>query len=183
MVSIHNFTDMAKKAAITILSSDDKIVIRHRVGFHSSTAGMVFLLFGSIFFLMLPLLRSLNTISTIIAITAGLMMAVFSLLSLVRQLTDGITIFNQQITWRYQLKKSSLPANNELRITMKSETRKIRRTGSIGSDWIVVTCFLHTGDQSFPMLQYQMHNKDADQAIQLGKEIIRLIQGQLQHTI
>ncbi len=180
MIPLNNIPHIAKIVALSIQVDDDKIIIRHRIGFNQATMGILFFLCGGIFLMMLPFMRPLNTTSITIALIGGLIMALLSLLSLIREASDGIRVDKKQITWRYNLKKSSLPVNTQLRMIMNTETRKIRRTGGMGSDWTVVTCFLKTGDKEVPVLQFQVNQKYTSEAIQLGHEVIGLINSKLQ---
>ena len=64
---------------------------------------------------------------------------------------------------------------HHLKVKMKTEVMKIRRVGSLGSDFIIVTHFLHDNNIETPILKFQMDNSNADNAKKLGNELTRII--------
>jgi hypothetical protein len=58
---------------------------------------------------------------------------------------------------------------------MKTEVMKIRRVGTFGSDFIIVTHFLQDHNTETPILKFQMDNSNADNAKKLGNELTRIM--------
>jgi hypothetical protein len=105
----------------------------------------------------------------------GLLLAVFSILTIIRQVTDGLQIKDQIITFRHNLKQTIIPLSGNLKIKMKTEVMKIRRVGTLGSDFIIVTHFLQDHNTETPILKFQMDNSNADNAKKLGNELTRIM--------
>ena len=66
-----------------------------------------------------------------------------------------------------------------MKLSMKTELMKIRRSGTLGSDFIVVTHFLQDKNQVFPILKFQMENSKVEMAKKLGNELTRIINAKL----
>ena len=64
---------------------------------------------------------------------------------------------------------------------MKTEIFKIRRVGTRGSDFIVVTHYLQEPDKETPVLKFQMNGSYADKARKLGNEITRMVNSKLEN--
>jgi hypothetical protein len=62
-----------------------------------------------------------------------------------------------------------------MEIKMRTETIKIKRVGTIGTDFIVVTHFLQDLNNEIIVLKFQMDNLYAEKARTLGNEITRII--------
>jgi two-component system phosphate regulon sensor histidine kinase PhoR len=55
---------------------------------------------------------------------------------------------------RYNLKQTTIPLSNNLKIIMKTEVRKIRRAGTLGSDFIIITHFLQDRNIETPIFKF-----------------------------
>lgn len=167
---------IANQACLKILADDKIVEIKHkfRLG-DKSTLGVIFFLFGGLFLIIVPFIKTTDTTTKIIGIVLGLLLAVFSILTLIRQFADGLQIKDHLITFRHNLKQTIIPLSGNLKVKMKTEVMKIRRVGTLGTDFIIVTHFLQDRNIETPILKFEMDHKDADNANKLGNELTRII--------
>lgn len=167
---------IANKACLKILADDKIVEIKHKFYLgDKSTLGVIFFLLGGLFIIIAPFMKTSDTTTKIIGIVLGLLLAVFSILSLIRQVADGLQIKNHIIIFRHNLKRSTIPLKSNHKVKMKTEVMKIRRVGTLGSDFIVITHFLQDHNIETPILKFHMDNADADNAKKLGNELTRII--------
>ena len=168
--------EIANQACLKILADDKLVEIKHkfRLG-DKSTLGVIFFLIGGLFLIIAPFIKTSYTTTKIIEIVLGLFLAVFSILTLIRQVADGLQIKDNIFTFRHNLKQTTIPLGGNLKIKMKTELMKIRRVGTLGSDFIIVTHFLQDNNIETPILKFQMDNSNADNAKKLGNELTRII--------
>lgn len=172
---------IANQACLNILVNNKLLIIKHkfRLG-DKSTLGVVFLLIGGLFLLSISLIKTTDITTKIIGIFLGLSLAVFSILTLIKQVADGIQIKENNITFRYNLKQTTIPLSDNLKIIMKTEVGKIRRAGTLSSDFIIVTHFLQDRNIETPIFKFMMNNSNAYNAEKLGNELTRMIKMKLQ---
>jgi hypothetical protein len=140
-----------------------------------SNVGVIFFLLGGLFLIIAPFIKTSDTTTKIIGIILGLLLFVLSILTLLRQVADRLKIKDQIITFRHNLKQTKIPLSSNLKVKMKTEVMKIRRVGTLGSDFIIVTHFLEDNNIETPILKFQMDNSNADNAKKLGNELTRII--------
>lgn len=182
MTTINNdIQKIANQACLTILADDKTVEIKHkfRLG-DKSNLGVIFFLLGGLFLIITPFIKASDTTTKIIGITLGLLLAVFSILTLIRQVADGLQIKDHIITFRHNLRQTIIPLSGNLKIKMKTEVMKIRRVGTLGSDFIIVTHYLQDHNIETQILKFQMDNSNADDAKKLGNELTRIINAKFQ---
>ncbi len=172
--------EIANQACLKIEANDKFVGIKHsfRLGF-KSTLGVIFFLFGGLFLIIAPFIKTSDITTKFIGIIFGLTLVVFATLTLIKQLVDGIFVNNQIFRFRHNLIPTTIPLNSNLKIKMNTEVIKIRRVGSLGSDFIIVTLLLVDNNKDIPILKFQMDNSDAYNAKKLGNELIRIINDKL----
>ena len=167
---------IANQACLKILADDKLVEIKHkfRLG-DKSTLGVIFFLFGGVFLIFVPFINTADTTTKITGIILGLFLATSSILTFIRQVADGLQIKDNLFKFRHNLKQTKIPLSGNLKIRMKTEVMKIRRVGTLGSDFIIVTHFLQYNNIETPILKFQMDNSNADNAKKLGNELTRII--------
>jgi len=171
-----NILNIANQASLKISVSDKTLDIQHQYRLGDKTIwGVLIFLIGGAFFMIVPFLKTSDTTSKILGILIGLSFFTISILTIVRQVTERLTITDNKISFIYNLKPSSILIDRNLKIKMKAEIMEINRVGTIGSTFILVTHYLKTIDKEIPILKFQMDNSNADKAIMLGNEITRII--------
>ncbi|MGL2987186.1 hypothetical protein ACSVH5_06280 [Flavobacterium sp. RSSA_27] len=167
---------IANQACLKILADDKLVEIKHkfRLG-DKSTLSVIFFLFGGLFLIIAPFIKTSDTTTKFIGIVLGLLFLVLSILTLIRQVADRLQITDRTITFRHNLKQSIIPLSSDLKVKMKTEVMNIRRVGTLGSDFIVVTHFLQDHNSETPILKFQMDKENADNAKKLGNELTRMI--------
>jgi hypothetical protein len=171
---------IANEACLKIFADDKLVEIKHKFRLGTiSTLGVIFFLFGGLFLIISPLIKTSDTATKIIGIILGLLLAVFSILTLIRQVADGLQIKDHIVTVRHNLKQTIIPLSGNLKIKMKTEVMKMRRVGTLGSDFIIVTHFLQDRNIETPILKFQMDNAEADNAKKLGNELIQIINAKI----
>lgn len=167
---------IANQAGFNIIVEDKILEIRHKLRLgDKSVWGILFFLFGGIFLTVVPFVKASDTTSKSIGIVIGLLLVVLSILTLIRQVYDGIKIEDNNFIFRHNLKKTTVPVSRNMKIKMKLEIVKIRRVGTRGSDFIVVTHYLQDTNKEIPVLKFQMNSLYAHNARILGNEITRII--------
>lgn len=140
-----------------------------------STFGVIFFLLGGLFLITAPFIKTSDMITKFLGITLGLLFTAFSVLTLIRQVADGLKIKDHIITFRHNLKPTTIQLNSNLKVKMKTEVVKIRRVGTLGSDFIVVTHFLQDNNIETPILKFKLDIANANNAMKLGNELTRII--------
>ena len=169
---------ISNQACLTILADDKTLEIKHKLRLgDKSNLGVVFFLFGGLFLIIAPFIKTSDSTTKIVGIILGLLLVVFSILTLIKQVCDGLQIKNQIVIFRHNLKRTTIPLNTNLKVKMKTEVMKIRRVGSLGSDFIIVTHFLQDHNIETPILKFQMDKANADNAKKLGNELTKIING------
>lgn len=175
MVNI-DILEIANQANLNIIADDEIVHIKHKLCLaDKSIWGVLFFLCGGVLLIIGPFVKTSDTTTKISGIVIGLLLLVLSILTLIRQFTDGLKIKDTIFTFRHNLKQTTLPLSTSMKIKMKTETMKVRRVGTIGTDFIVVTHFLQDLSKEIPILKFQMDNLYADNARKLGNEITRII--------
>ena len=169
---------ISNQACLTILADDKTLEIKHKLRLgDKSNLGVVFFLFGGLFLIIAPFIKTSDSTTKIVGIILGLLLVVFSILTLIKQVCDGLQIKNQIVMFRHNLKRTTIPLNTNLKVKMKTEVMKIIRVGSLGSDFIIVTHFLQDHNIETPILKFQMDKANADNAKKLGNELTKIING------
>jgi hypothetical protein len=57
---------------------------------------------------------------------------------------------------------------------------KIKRVGTLGSDFIIVSHYLYDSNNETPVLRFQMNKSNSDKAIKLGNKITQAINEKFQ---
>ena len=176
--------EIAKKACLEILIDNNTVDIKHRFRFgDKSILGILILLFGGLFLFFAPFIKDSDSNSKIVGVIIGLLLSIISILTLTRQVTDKLKITDNTITFRYNLKRTSIPLNSKVNVKMKTEIKKMSRAGTLGSEYIVITHYLQKQNKEIPILKFQLCNSDTDNAEKLGEEIIRLIKNKILKSI
>ena len=176
--------EIAQLASLEILIENDTVDIKHRFRFgDKSILGILILLFGGLFLFFAPFIKDSDSNSKIVGVIIGLLLSIISILTLTRQVTDKLKITDNTITFRYNLKRTSIPLNSKMNVKMKTEIKKMSRAGTLGSEYIVITHYLQEQNKEIPILKFQLCNSDTDNAEKLGEEIIRLIKNKILKSI
>lgn len=159
---------------ITIDNNSMDIKPKFRLG-DKSIWGVLFLFFGGSFLIVAPFIKTSGTTSKVLGITIGLLLLASSILTLIRQIADRLKITDTEITFRHNLCQTTIPLCRSMKVEMKTEIIKIRRVGTLGSDFIVVSHYLQDLHNEIPILKFQMDNFYADKARKLGNGITQII--------
>ena len=176
--------EIAQLASLEILIDNDTVDIKHRFRFgDKSILGILILLFGGLFLFIAPFIKDSDSNSKIVGVIIGLLLSIISIFTLIRQVTDKLKITDNTITFRYNLKRTTIPLNSKMNVKMKTEIKKMSRAGTLGSEYIVITHYLQEQNKEIPILKFQLCNSDTDNAEKLGEEIIRLIKNKILKSI
>jgi hypothetical protein len=173
--------EIANQASLKILADAQTVDIKHKFRLNDKSIwGVLFFLFGGIFISVLPFAKNSDTASKVLGVVIGLFLVVLSILTLIRQASDRLTISNTFIKIQHNLKRTTIPINRNMKIKMKTEIIRIRRVGTLGSDFIIVSHYLHDANDEIPVLRFQMNKSNSDKAIKLGNEITQAINKKFQ---
>jgi hypothetical protein len=176
----NHIADLAKNAGITLSDDGNVIYIRHNYSFSDrSNWGVLWFLFGGLFFIMAPFIKHSGILSTYIGVTLGTLLVILSIMTLVRQMTDGLQIKDNILTIQYHLKRRSIILDDRITIKMNTKVMKVNRVGSMGSEFIVITHLIEDQYKEIPVFSFQMDNIWADNAKQLGNELTRIIKAHI----
>lgn len=172
----NNIVEIAAQASLKIIVDNNNVYIKHkfRLG-DNSFLGVLIFFFGGCFLSVAPFIKSSETITKVLGVTIGLLFLTLSILSLIRQVADSLKITDTEITFRYNLSRTTILLRRHMTVEMKTEIIKIRRFGTSGSDFIVVSCYLQDFKNEIPILKFQMDNCHADKARKLGNGIAQMI--------
>lgn len=173
----------AKQACLKIKIDDKLFEVKHKIRLlDKSTLGVVFFLFGGLFLTIAPFIKASDNTSKIIGIVLGLIISVLSILTLIKQVSDGLQIKDNLIISRHNLKQSIFPFSDNIQIIMKTEVLKISRVGTLGSEYIYVTHYLFYQNKEIKIFTFHMDNSYAENAKKLGNELTRIIKARIRHN-
>lgn len=172
---------LTKQACLKISATDNGVDIKHtfRLG-NQSTLGVIFILFGGLFLIIVPFIKSSDTTSKIIGIALGGLLLMFSIFTLIRQVSDRLQIKDKTLTFRYDLKRTTILVSSSMKINTKIAVIKPILPPRLGAGFITVTFFLNHPQQSTPILKFQMDNKYANDAKKLGSKLTQIINSKCQ---
>jgi hypothetical protein len=177
----NDILEIANQASLKILVDAKTVVIKHKFRLDDKSIwGVLFFLFGGIFISVLPFAKNSDTTSKVLGVVIGLFLVVLSILTLIRQASDRLIVSNTFIKIRYDLKWTTIPINRSMKIKMKTEIMKIKRVGTLGSDFIIVSHYLYDSNNETPVLRFQMNKSNSDKAIKLGNKITQAINEKFQ---
>lgn len=180
----HEIFNIAKKANLLITVDNKKTEIKHKFRFRDKSIwGVLFFSCGGILLIILPFIKASDTTTKVLGVITGVLFFTLSILTLIRQVADKLRITDSGITFRYNLKQTSMPLERGMKIKMKTEVMEISRAGTVGSAIISVTHYLQTLDKEIPVLTFQMDNSNANKAIELGNTITGMISKKLRKVI
>lgn len=173
--------DIANQANLKISADDKSVAIKHRLNISDKSMwGTLLFLSGGVFFIVASLLLTSDIMNKTIGIIIGLLFVISSVLIVIRQIIDGLSIENGFVKFRYNLRSAEIPLDSRLKVKMKTEVMKVRRVGSLGADFIIVTYFLQDVNKEIPVLQFQMDHIHADRANKLGSELTKILNATIQ---
>lgn len=177
----NDILEIANQASLKILADAKTVDIKRKFSLgDKSIWGVLFFLFGGIFLGVLPFAKTSDTTSKVLGVVIGLFLVVLSILTLIRQASDRLTVSNTFIKIRHNLKGTTIPINGNMKIKMKTEIMKIKRVGTFGSDFIIISHYLHDSNNETLVLRFEMNKSNSDKAIKLGNEITQAINEKLQ---
>ena len=169
---------IAKQACLKIVADDKVVKIKHKFRLRNkSNFGLLLFLFGGVFLILIPVFKSSTETSKYIAPGLGLFFIVLSILTLIRQISDGIIIKDGNLKVRFNLKTTTISMNKELKVKMRLEIMKIRRT-----DFIIIKHFLQDQNKEIPILSFHMEKTNSNNAQILGKKVSSIINSRLYLT-
>lgn len=142
---------------------------------NKSTIGLILFLIGAfVFFWIAFMNKNQNIVSILICILFGLLFFSLSVLSLIRQAFDYVTIRDKHLYFRYNLKSFSAVVDKSMAINMKTEVMQVRR-----SSFIYVTLFVKLKDKEVPILNFHMDRSESAEAHKIGNYITRILNKKL----
>lgn len=172
--------DIANQASLKI-TADKNVDIKHIFRLRDKGIwGTLISFSGGVFFCTIPFIKTADIASKIIGIAFGLLFLILSILALIRQFVDRLKITDTEVTFRYNLKRTTIPFSRSMKITMKTEIMHIGRVGTLGSDFIIVSHHLQDFNQEILILKFSMNYLHADKARTLGDGITRILNDKIQ---
>lgn len=177
MTTISGDTVKIADQAFLKISADDKTVeIKHKLRLSDkSTLGILFFLFWAVCLIVVPYIKTSTDSSKFIGPLLGILLLGLSMLTLIRQANDGIKIRDGILTFRHNLKLKKIHLNGNVKVKMKTEIMRIRRVGTLGSNFIIVKHYIQDQQKEIPILTFQMDNANAGNAKKLGDDLTRII--------
>lgn len=167
---------IADQAFLKIFADEKVVEIKHKLRLtDKSTLGVLFFLFGGLFLIVVPYVKTSTDASKCFGPVLGLLLLVLSILTLIRQANDGLKIRDGILTFRCNLKLKTIYLNGSVKVKMKTEIIRIRRLGTLGSDFIIIKHFIQDKQNDIPILTFQMDKANAENAKKLGNELTRII--------
>lgn len=174
--SENEILEIAVKAGLKISLHDKAVSVNQILDLkNKSTIGLILFLIGAfVFFLIAFLGKNQNIVSIIICILFGVLFFSLSVLSLIRQAFDYVSISDNHLHFRYNLKSFSVVVDKPMIIKMKTEIMKVRR-----SSFIYVNLYVMLQDKELPILNFQMDRLESADAQKLGNYITGILNKKL----
>lgn len=168
--------ESAKEVGLKISADGNIVNIRHKFYISDiSTLSVLCFSFGGLFLMAVPFINTSDIISKIIGTILGSLLFILSILTLLRQVTDGLKIKDNILMIQYNLKRIVVPLSRDMRVKMRTEIIKIRRIGTLGSTFVLTTYYILYQDKEVQILRFQANNKFADNTTKLCNELTRII--------
>lgn len=171
---------MADEACLTVLVDEHVVVIQKRLKLKdSSTLGVFLLGLMGAGLMLIPWIASSNMTSRVIGLMIGLFMLLGAVLTLIREVTDKVIIKDKQVLFCYNLKRTTIPIEPNMRVYTQTKRRHISRADTISKEFIELTLVLMHHNKELPVLRFQMDVSNADNASRLGNELAHIINARL----
>lgn len=165
-----------KKSSLSLYHDSKKILVKSEFRFlNKGNLGMIFIGLLSLALMIATIVKVEKMIIVIFAIIIGLFMFIFSILGILKQVTDFVEISDRKIKFSNSLKKYDFLFKPNFKIKVKSSIERVKRRGSPASYFCIVELILKTDNGKFRILDFQTDEKDAAEAKMLGKDIKRMI--------
>ena len=110
--------EIAKQARLQVNEDDINMSIYHKISLSDKSIwGLMLFLFGGIFMITISFVKASDIISEILGIAIGSILLVVSILTITRQILDQIKINDTEFSFRYNLKKTSIPLTARTTLT------------------------------------------------------------------
>jgi len=180
----HQHFDLEKayqKACLVIEQSDDELVFKTKFKlWNKSNFGVLSLLFMGLFLMYMITFFStddtlFDRIVTVVILLLGLMSTGFSVLTLLKQMTDYVKVSPQGIQFRNSLvtRKFKLSPDLKLKMRTRKEHFQLNAQAGDGSNFMIVEFFLSNGQKEFRVLDFSMNAKNSAMANYVGTAIVR----------
>ncbi len=180
MIIEHDILKIAKDAGVRIYADSKTVSINQKLNLkNKSIWGVIFFLCGGIFLIFMPFIKSSDLTTKIIGVIIGLFILILSVLTIIRQTADKVFIKNKNISFRYNLKLSSIKIDKNIKVIMKTNFLTIESNRGFPSTFIIIKHFLKTTDKEIPIFNFQMNKSETEKALKLGNKIIEIMNEKL----
>lgn len=165
----------AQSASIRIINSGDDIIIKQVFDIkNKSNIGVLLLLLGSVFLIYTGIVGTGELMIKLVWMGLSLFMLVVSLLLLIAQFIDKVTLSKTSIAVAHKLKKTNLPYSIDMIAAMKMEEVMVkgRYTNSL---FCVVKLYLITQGKEVQIFTFQTPIAQKQEAIALGEYLTKII--------
>ncbi len=165
----------AQSASIRIINSGDDIIIKQVFDIkNKSNIGVLILLLGSVFLIYTGIIGTGELMIKLAWMGLSLFMLVVSLLLLIVQFIDKVTLYRKGLTVINKLKKTTLPYSIDMIAAMKMEEVEVkgRYTTSL---FCVVKLYLITQGEEVQIFTFQTPIAQKQEAIALGEYLTKII--------
>lgn len=167
--------NIAKQACLKISADEKSLGIRHTLRMGNESGWGVFLIVcGGVFFILVPFICESDTDSKLIFPVLGGVVLVFSFVSLLGEVIDGIKIENNAIRFRYGLIRTTIPLSENMKVAAKWDTRE-----SKNEKRIVITHFIQYDNKEEPILEFILDVRKYQEAKQLGEELTKMLNAKI----
>ena len=180
MIIEHDILKIANDAGVRIYSDSKTASINQKLNLkNKSIWGVIFFLCCGIFLILMPFIKSSDLTTKIIGVIIGLSILILSALTIIRHTTDNVFIKNKNISFRYNLKLSSIKIDKNIKVIMKTNFLTIESNRGFPSTFIIVSHLLKTVDKEIPIFNFQMNKTETEKAFKLGNKITEILNAKL----
>lgn len=177
MILEDNLLEIANRANLKVTQSETTVSIQQQLRFRDkSIFGVVlFFLFG-ILLIVLTMIKKMDATSGYVMIAIGVFIMVLSVLTLIRQAIDFVSITDNHILVRHNLRYSSFPITSASKIEIRTEKMDVRR-----STFYNVSLYLPMDGKELRILTFNMDYTEAEKATKLGRAIKNMLNDKINY--
>lgn len=172
-----NFSETLNQASLKIILNQNQLSVKSTFDPFKKSNFSLLLIFGiAMTGVILTVLFAEELVALIVGLTICGGILVFSLLTILKQLTDFISIDHERLFFRNSLRSHQFDLHPQMKIKIraKNDYVKLAQPGS-GTNYRVFDLYLTHQEIEYRVLNFQMEAKNTQEANKLASEIARLI--------
>lgn len=167
-----------EEASISISENEERYLIKSIFKFmNTSNIGILFFLIISLFLLIITFTKGEDWISIVSGSVFSGSFFIFSVMGLLKQVTDFVEVTNDEIKFMNSLRVKKFPLDSEMKIKVVARTEyiKMKSIRGSGSFFRHIEIYLTYKKEEYRIFNFQVDDKYSSEANKLGSEIVHKI--------